>query len=220
MIPLVRQLLPVSAGLALFAGTACGSQVGPAGPSTALSATESTANGSSSIGATPTERGGNGSHAATSATNSSGPSGTHSSPPPPPSTSNGVILGASFHGEIDFGTVLLGHTTEQDLGVLNGRSGDVVIAAIAVSGPGFRLTHNGCDGATLHFHERCVIRISFTPETAGRQRGAVSVQVTAGLPGRASLVGSGSARVPPLPSQIPVPTATAKRTDSPSPGSS
>lgn len=94
--------------------------------------------------------------------------------------------------DVDLGSALIGETTPQSvLTITNTGTGRSGVMDVTLTGAGFRIVANFCDGDSLPPGEDCQIRMTATPTSAGPFNGMVTVTADPGGTVQASLTASG-----------------------------
>ena len=195
----MKHLLTVSIVVMVMSSGGCGATDDPveAGPRAAT-----TSDTMPTHGTTTSPPGGT-----TSTPTSGSPSTSHPPTDEPPSSSggitDGVLIGASFSGRIDFGNVTPGAEGSRQLGVRNASTdgADVTVQSVGVSGEGFALSADECSGVILAFGDRCMVTVVFHPIEQRAYTGSLTVEVGLAMNYGVTLTGVGGSGLPSQPHQ-------------------
>jgi hypothetical protein len=74
-----------------------------------------------------------------------------------------------------FGSVTVGQSLRRTVTVRNDGEAPLQLATATLSGTGFTLVANACDGATLTAAQACAIDVQFAPAVAGAATGTLTI---------------------------------------------
>src|SRR5207249_11884198 len=100
-----------------------------------------------------------------------------------PSTTNHVVLGASFAGKIEFGMVATGEARSHTIEIVNRSPGGAskTIRALEITGMNaadFAIVTNDCpEGTELAFDATCNVVVEFRPSTTGIRRASFDIRL-------------------------------------------
>ncbi len=87
---------------------------------------------------------------------------------------------AATPATVDFGTITVGNSAVRDVTVTNTNSGPVPFNGSVVTGSGFTIVNDFCNGATLVANGTCTVRLRSTPTAAGTHSGTLTTGFTYG----------------------------------------